>query len=106
MRVKPLLLALILSAATTAHADLLQVTAGHVFLDPICDCFIAFDLRVDQLTFTGQTFAEDHEDDFRTVHPSPNPFVPGALANVSSRTTFTEMDAGQINGRDIAFWES
>lgn len=36
MRVRPLFLALILSsAATTAHADPLRVTAGHVFLDPM-----------------------------------------------------------------------
>lgn len=77
MHVKPLLLALILTAATSANADPVQVTSGSVLLQGPCDCSIAFDLRFDQLRLTGQAFDERGEDLAYTVRPSPNPPVTG-----------------------------
>ena len=105
MYLKSLLLALILTAATSAHADPVQVTSGSAFLSVPCDCSFFFDLRIDQLRLSGAAFSESGEDLTYIVGSVPNPLVAGAVANLSSISRFNfgfgSGDQNSFNDRDI-----
>lgn len=94
MHLKPFFLALILTVATSAYADPVQVTSGFAFASPPFTAGAGFDLHVDQLHFTGEAFGDDRGLAISGVRPQPEPLVNGAAVNLSSTITFIEGTAG------------